>query len=112
MNFDRLRKANLSRCARWHPAGIGSWSLSDWAVAAAGEMGEVCNVVKKLNRVRDGLTGNSATADELRQALADELADTLIYIDLMAASTGIDLAEAVRSKFNRVSEKNAFPERL
>ena len=112
LRFRDLRDTNLARCARWHPNGLGEWSLSDWAVATSGELGEALNVLKKLNRERDGLTGNAQTYDELVQAFADELADTLIYLDLLAAAAGVDLERAVISKFNRVSERNNFPERL
>lgn len=78
----------------------------------AGEAGEACNIVKKLNRERDGIIGNTKSVDALRADLADEIADTLIYLDLLAAREGIDLAEAVITKFNTVSEKYKFPERL
>lgn len=115
LTFERLRAANLRRCARWHPGGIGDWSLSDWAVAMAGEAGEAgeaCNVVKKLNRERDGITGNAKGEGDLREDLAAEIADTLIYLDLLAARAGIDLAAAVIDKFNAVSERNGYPDRL
>lgn len=112
MTFDELRAANLSRCARWHPRGLNEWSLSDWGVATAGEMGEALNVVKKLNRERDGIAGNTLSEAQLHAELADEIADVAIYLDIMAASEGIDLANAIASKFNRTSEKVGFPERL
>jgi NTP pyrophosphatase (non-canonical NTP hydrolase) len=113
LDFATLRAANMSRVLRWHPGGLAEWSLSDWATAAAGEMGEACNVVKKLNRVRDGLTGNGDTAvAELDEQLGDEIADVVIYLDLMAASKGIDLAQAIARKFNKTSVKVGFPERL
>jgi NTP pyrophosphatase (non-canonical NTP hydrolase) len=112
MTFEELRTANLSRCRRWHPGGVSDWSLSDWCVATAGELGEALNVAKKLNRERDGIAGNTASVDELRQQLADEIADVAIYLDLLAASEGIDLAAAIASKFNRTSDRVGFPEKL
>lgn len=112
MNFDELRAANMSRCARWHPRGLAEWSLSDWGVATAGEMGEALNVIKKLNRERDGITGNTLSEAQLRSELADEIADVAIYLDIMAASEGIDLAQAIARKFNKTSAKVGFPERL
>lgn len=112
MDFATLRAANLSRCARWHPRGLTEWSLSDWGVATAGEMGEALNVIKKLNRERDGIAGNTLTEEQLRSELADEIADVAIYLDIMAASEGIDLAAAIARKFNKTSEKVGFPERL
>lgn len=113
LTFDRLRSANVTRCNRWHTkGGIDEWSLSDWAVAMAGEAGEVCDVVKKLNRDRDGTVGNKRNRAELLEDLANEIADTAIYLDLLAARAGIDLAAAIASKFNAVSERNGFPDRL
>lgn len=112
LTLNRLRQNNVDRCARWHPGGPNDWSMSDWAVAAAGECGEACNIVKKLNRERDKLTGNKETKQELEANLAAEIADTVIYLDLLAARAGIDLAAAIIAKFNLVSEREGFPERL
>jgi NTP pyrophosphatase (non-canonical NTP hydrolase) len=111
-NITHVSNVNYERCLRWHPAGIDSWSLADWAVALAGETGELCNVVKKLNRVRDGLTGNKETKEQLISALRAEAADIYLYLDLFCQRVGFDLAEAVRDKFNSVSMRNGFPERL
>ncbi len=112
MDFATLRAANLSRCARWHPRGLNEWSLSDWFTATMGELGEAANIAKKLNRERDGIAGNTVSAEDLHAELADEIADVAIYLDILAASEGIDLATAIASKFNRTSEKVGFPERL
>jgi NTP pyrophosphatase (non-canonical NTP hydrolase) len=112
LTFESLRHANVARTKRWHSTGIAGWSLSDWAVAMAGEAGEICNVVKKLNRARDGMVGNTKSPDELRADLGAEIADTLIYLDLLAAASGISLAAVVTAKFNAVSERHGFPERL
>lgn len=117
LDFTTLAQANLSRCLRWHPnGGVQSWSLSDWGVAMAGECGEACNVIKKMNRLRDGLVGNEKFSDRtdpaLRSQLADELADLVIYADLVAQAAGLDLAHSIASKFNAVSIRNGFPERL
>ena len=112
MKLSTLRETNLARCLRWHPNGLEEWSLSDWVLATAGELGEAMNVIKKLNRERDGLVGNDVSEQELQKQLADEIADTAIYLDLLAARAGVDLSEAIRNKFNVVSERNNFPERL
>ncbi len=45
------------------------------------------------------------TMEEGIQDIADELADTIIYADLLAMRLGIDLSEAIRSKFNVVSDR-------
>jgi NTP pyrophosphatase (non-canonical NTP hydrolase) len=110
MNMTEFAAENRMRCEA--PNGfnhaLGSWSLSDWMTATMGELGEAANIAKKLNRVRDGIPGNSETPEALRAALADELADTFIYLDLLAQSQGIDLAQAVRSKFDRTSAKIGY----
>lgn len=115
INLGELRgfsRLNRQRSDKWHPLGLNSWSLSDWAVALAGETGELCNVIKKLNRSRDGLVGNNMTDPELQAQMADEIADVFCYLDLLAQAAGLSLDECVRIKFNKVSERNGFPERI
>ena len=89
-----------------HP--LPSWSLSDWMTALTGEVGEAANVVKKLNRVRDGIPGNKLTPTELRAKLADELADSFIYLDLLAQAADIDLPEAIFRVFDRKSAEIGY----
>jgi NTP pyrophosphatase (non-canonical NTP hydrolase) len=81
-------------------------------VALGGECGELQNVVKKMNRVRDGLTGNKESSESLKTALGDEIADVFIYLDLFARRAGFNLEDVVRKKFNATSERLGFPERL
>jgi NTP pyrophosphatase (non-canonical NTP hydrolase) len=89
-----------------HP--LKGWSLSDWMTATMGELGEAANVLKKLNRVRNNIPGNSETAEQLRQQFSDELADTFIYLDLLAQAADVDLASAVRAKFDKTSAKIGY----
>ena len=118
LSFAQLRQANKTRCVRWHKGGIEEWSASDWAVAMFGEAGEACNAIKKLIRVRLGAANINepgrqlSTEAEAIAAIWEELADTLCYIDLLAIRLGINLEHEVRKKFNAVSEKYGFPERL
>jgi NTP pyrophosphatase (non-canonical NTP hydrolase) len=115
MNLKHFSTVNLSRYLRWHPQGINSWTRSDWAVAMVGEAGEACNFIKKLNRLRDGLVGNrgeDADAELLRKKLGKEIADVVIYCDLMAQAEGLDLSTLIAEKFNEVSVRNGFPERV
>jgi NTP pyrophosphatase (non-canonical NTP hydrolase) len=105
---------NLRRCeaANGFNHQLGSWSLSDWMTATMGELGEAANVAKKLNRVRDGIPGNKESPEELKSALADELADAFIYLDLLAQSQGICLEDAVVAKFDKTSEKIGYDNKL
>lgn len=107
LTFDAFSRINRQRCES--PDGfnhaLNSWSRSDWMTAVVGELGEAANFAKKLNRVRDGIPGNKEPESELRAAFIDELADTFIYLDLLAQSEGINFAAAVADKFNRTSKK-------
>lgn len=114
LDFNTLRAANVARCEKWHPAGIGSWSPSDWMVALAGEVGELAGEVKMHNRDRDGLAGNKEqiTETERLHRMGNEAADVAIYLDLFCAERGIDLGAAIVRKFNEVSVRVGFPDRL
>lgn len=111
MTFEEFCDKNESRCRRWHP-DPNDWSLSDWYVALAGEIGEGANIVKKMNRITSGVTGNRdpATLASLKKKLGEELADSLIYVFLVAYKADIDLELALIEKFNVVSEALGFPE--
>lgn len=116
LTFERLALVNRKRCARWHPGfpnDDDAWTGADWSNAMQGEAGEAGNVVKKLRRAETGLKGKlDPSYEALLDKLAEELADTIAYADLLATYYGIDLAEAVIRKFNAVSEREGFPERL
>ena len=107
MDFDELRKANVARCnASFH--GLEEWSVTDWACAMAGEAGEVCNAAKKLKRMESigqVSDGDPATVPEAVRAIGEELADVVIYCDLLAARLGLDLEQEIIWKFNEVSER-------
>ncbi len=105
LTFSTLRNANVKRCETDWKHELKSWSVAEWANACAGEMGEACNVAKKMLRLDHGI--RTELAEKSREGYLEdlklEIADTLIYLDLLAASEGIDLAEAVRLAFNNKS---------
>jgi NTP pyrophosphatase (non-canonical NTP hydrolase) len=80
--------------------------------ATMGELGEAANVVKKLNRVRDGVPGNKQTADQLRDQLRKEMGDVFVYLDLMAQSLGFSIADAAAEVFNAKSAEIGYPKQL
>lgn len=107
LTFNTLRRGNAARLPEFrnnkgnvaHDKADGSdWSLNDWAVAVTGELGEACNVLKKVRR-------GDLTLDEARPMLMQEFADVVIYMDLLAAQAGIDLGQAVMDTFNTKSAK-------
>lgn len=118
----RLRTMNGSRVLRWHNGRFGSntfigdgedWTSADWSNAMQGEAGEAGNIVKKIRRLETNARwANPEDKTELITKLGNELADTIIYADLLAAYYGIDLQEAIIRKFNAVSEREGYLERL
>lgn len=97
--YPTLRSANAARQIEWDKEnGI---SLAYRGNELAGEVGEACNVIKKLERERLGIRGSRASV----AMLAEELADAVICLDLIAMQVGIDLDDAVRTKFNATSHK-------
>jgi hypothetical protein len=135
LTFDLLRQRNNTRRDRWHPPGSEPWSLADWSNAMNGEAGEAANIIKKLRRIETGtdtgpwsiphstVPGRTVQLDResqlriLAKGAGLELADTVIYADLLAQELtrkygGYDLGELVAVKFDAVSHREGFPERL
>jgi len=113
--FSHLREMNLIRSARWHKGGLDEWSVNDWLTAFAGEAGEACDAGKKHRRILSGIQQHGNTPADLNDAeekIMDELADSVIYADLTATRMGRSLADAIIRKFNAISEREGFPERL
>ncbi|MBI1261281.1 MAG: nucleotide pyrophosphohydrolase [Rhizobiales bacterium] len=104
--FTTLRAANEARQKEWDKGA--KIDLSYRGNEMAGETGEACNIIKKLERERLGIVGSRATLEQL----AEELADVIICVDLIAMSVGINMEAAVRSKFNVTSEKVGLKTRL
>jgi hypothetical protein len=66
-----------------------------------GEMGELCNLLKKRLRGADQIT---------KQQLMEEIGGTIIYLDLLAAHLELPTLDIiVRYEFNRVSAKRKLP---
>lgn len=106
LTFNTLRGANIARLPEFrnskgeltHPNGVNDWTIPEWSNAVFGEGGEAANIIKKIHR-------GDLSLDEARASLADELADIITYIDLLALRAGIDLGSATMKKFNEVSER-------
>lgn len=85
--------------------------LTYWTTALAGEVGELCNMIKKMQRVeRGGIDGGSSyTAKDInKEMLKEEIGGIAIYLDLLASLLDISLEEAVIDTFNSKSEKYNF----
>lgn len=118
LTFIEFSTINQRRAARWHGGAMNTWSISDWAMAVTGEWGEACNALKKLRRIEDHLPNLSEPDRSLTDTMSvqakvgEELADTFIYLDLVARACGISLEAEIIKKFNATSERYGFPERL
>lgn len=112
LTFGQLRAANTARLPLFrnrrgdvaHTIPDGSdWSPADWMTAVVGELGEAANLMKKFRR-GDFVLGSPEHIAAWNE-LAYELADVVIYLDILAKQLGVDLCVAVREKFNIVSER-------
>lgn len=107
LTFGQLQYENEARCKEsFHE--LDSWNTLEWMGAVAGEVGEACNIAKKLRRLQ---TSKGYRAEELNNAhqmtleLGQELADAVIYLDLVATSLGFNLEDLVQAKFNITSNR-------
>lgn len=115
LTFEELAIQNRIRCETSFHHPLNSWSLLEWGGAAAGELGEACNLAKKIKRITDGLGHLNKSDDtplDFRDKMGEEIADTVIYLDLMASAGGLSLGDLIRDKFNKDSRKHNVGEKL
>jgi NTP pyrophosphatase (non-canonical NTP hydrolase) len=114
LSFAQLRDANVARLPLFknkhgqpaHSEPDGSdWSPAQWLQAVVGELGEYANFRKKYER------GDISLIEFNREA-GKELADVVIYLDILAFRLGINLGDAVVDKWNEVSERIGLNFRL
>ena len=107
LTFNTLRGANKARLPQFKnrkgepaqsEADGSDWKLSAWCNAVTGELGELANLIKKIER-------GDMSLDEASSDVADELADVVTYLDILAFRCGVDLGSATMDKFNRVSDR-------
>lgn len=109
LTFADIRSVNVRRSEESFNHRLTDWTIAEWTNAMAGEVGEACNLAKKM--IRGDYPDMYALADAQRE-LGKELADVVLYADLAAAFCGIDLGAAVRAKFNEVSRRRGSDIRL
>lgn len=107
LTFNALRGANMHRLPQFknrhgdlaHSKPDGSdWSPAQWLQAVVGELGEYANLRKKFER-------GDVDAETFQIEAANELADVVTYLDILAMQLGIDLGQATMDKFNAVSKR-------
>lgn len=100
MNLVDIQRQCWNDTARYFPLGFPPDHVQYLAVALAGEVGEVCNEIKKNMR------GDFPMAT-LEEKLSLELPDVLIYLVLLAEAMDIDLAGAYTAKREVNNDKYA-----
>lgn len=107
LSFNTLREANKQRLPHFknkkglpaHSEPDGSdWSPAQWLQAVTGELGEYANLRKKFER-------GDISQEEFNKEAKKELADVVCYLDILALQLNVNLGEAVKEKFNEVSER-------
>lgn len=108
--MQRFRKLNTQRAVEGFKT-YANVPVTYWTTAIAGELGELCNMIKKLERVNHGGIdgGNTYTAANItKELLEEEMAGVFIYLDLLASVYNIDLEDAIIKTFNSKSMKYNF----
>lgn len=100
--YKSLHHANVARNKQWD--NKNALDLSFRGNELAGEVGEACNIIKKLERERLGLVGSRDTNEHL----IEELCDVVICTYLIAMQIGINLDPHVARKFNETSRKRGL----
>lgn len=108
MQLNKFSIENLKRCEarKGFNHKLKSWFIEQWTNAVAGEIGEACNIAKKILRIRNKVRGNKFTdldKHNLQQKCAKELCDVIIYCDLAIQSLGYDTETILIEVFNAKS---------
>lgn len=136
LSFEELRETNKARCeSAFHR--VDEWKPWEWSNAMSGEVGEACvevlalatalsahggaasNLTKKMNRIwpanqfiQNWNKPEDQRLGELADRVAGELADVVIYADLLMTSLGRSLGAAIVQKFNEKSAEIGSPVKL
>jgi len=94
-NAERVQSSKFRECEQ-------HWTHAHWIQATLGELGELANFLKKVDRGDFGL-------EDCRQDVEKELGDVQGYLDILAMNLGVDLGAATVRKFNEVSERIGSP---
>ena len=88
------------------PVGVAPLSFAELRAANERRLPQFKNRLgEPAHSEPDGSDWSDAEWLQALPMMRDELADVVCYLDLLAFRLGIDLGEAVRDKFNRVSER-------
>lgn len=100
--LDELYQKNADRQVEWDASD--KIDVTFKALEFVGEVGEMCNNIKKVRREELGIKGSRCT----REDLESEFGDVMITLALLADAVGVDLEQVTKEKFNATSEKMGF----
>lgn len=103
--LEQLARECLKDSERWFGDTPASKSVAHYALAMAGEVGEFCNIVKKIDR-----HSLDATSAKVRMDLAMELTDVLVYVLTLSGMLNIDLTKSY-THVRALNEKRFMQER-
>lgn len=94
LTFRHFHRVNVTR-SKADVKHSNYWTSMEWGCALSGEVGELCNLLKKQKR-----------GDKIKKKqLAHEIGDIMTYISLLADNLDIDMEDAIIEKFNIVSKR-------
>jgi NTP pyrophosphatase (non-canonical NTP hydrolase) len=94
LTFEEFHRLNVYR-SNEDVKHSNDWSEMEWGCALSGEVGELCNYLKKRRR-----------GDKIaKKALAHEVCDIITYLSLLCHKLDIELEPAIVEKFNEVSKR-------
>lgn len=114
LDLAAMRPVNVQRAKEGFKC-YDNQPLTYWTTALAGEVGELCNMIKKMQRVeRGGLDGGSSYSakDITKEMLKEEIGGIAIYLDLLASLLDISLEDAIIDTFDAKSEKYGFIQKI
>lgn len=133
--FEYVSKINWKRSEAWHGPDSEPWNAADWGNAMSGEAGEfleaimdlvglaaatnikagkMSDAIKKLRRHETGVSQSKGpqSYDAAIREVKKEAADIFLYLDLTCTYLGFSLYDAVKDKFNEVSDREGFPHKI
>lgn len=107
LSFLDFQRKNEKRCVEGFNHQLDDWSFMEWGSATAGEVGEANNKAKKLKRLQQNIKGNKAgeTYNRLREDMAREVIDGIVYSFLWLSAAGFDAEILLREVFNAKSDE-------
>ena len=102
LDLSAFRPINVQRATEGFKC-YDNQPLTYWTTALAGEVGELCNMIKKIQRVERGGVdgGRSYTAKDIpKEMREEEIGGIANYLDLVASLMDISLEETIVDTVN------------